>query len=565
MKSYFNISLSLLLLSTILVSGCKKILDEDNKGGVTNEEFYQTIAGYETLITASYNSLRTTFRETPWLLIAGTDMYQRPRGSDNRSIQEYEQLFTTDEFVRTYYQNCYNAIQVTNMGVFYIDLPELPEEQRARYLAELRFLRAFYHFLLVEQFGGIFINTEATFEPRMNLQRSSLEECYAFIISEMEDALLSVGEERFRVNRAVVNHYLAKVYLTRGWDLGQTSDFERAKTYAEAAIGGRAITIPFETLWSPFNDNNDEVIFAVQYDMESIASVTDGNNQQSIFGAYLGGAELNHKQMAAQLYPSWNLHNFYGENDGRYEATFMLTIYDQYFDYYDPGKDTSTMLIRTYYPRVWGREFTTADSLAWAARHEGQIASNFRYFPFRYDEEAYRAFYDADMSSPVIKKFDSPQTRQIWSQTASIRDIVLARLAETYFIYAEACIGLNDFITADTYVQRVLDRPGNAKDGETLYPNIAISSAANQDEALNAYLIESAKEFAGEYLRWPELRRTGKLKEFCGRYNYDIKRIGVDQAFRGLDGQDKIYRPIPQEAIDLNEADVVQNPGYQPN
>ncbi|QNL49264.1 RagB/SusD family nutrient uptake outer membrane protein [Olivibacter sp. SDN3] len=560
-QNILNKFLIVIILCTFSLSGCKKLLDEDNKGGISNDEFYETAAGYETLIIASYNSLRATFRETPWLLLAGTDMYQRGRGTGDRSIQEYEQLFSNDSYVKTYYQNCYSAIQTINMGVFYNDLPDISDTQRASYLAELRFLRAFYHFLLVEQFGGVFINTEATFEPRMNTPRNTLEECYTFIIAEMEAALPDVGQEKARVNQTVVNHYLAKVYLTRGWDLNQSADFESAKTYADAAIAGRNISIPFEELWSPYNENNDEVIFAVQYNVESIASVEDGNNQQSLFGPYLGGAELNHKYMATQLYPSWNLHNFYAENDARYDATFMLTIYDQYFDYYD--KDTASIQIRAYYPRVWGREYTPADSSAWAAQHQGRIAGNFRYYPFRYDEEAYRAFYDADMSTPVIKKFDSPQTRQIWSQTSSVRDIVLARLAETYFIYAEACIALNDFATAANYVQQVLDRPGNTKDGERLYPNIDIATTGSQDAALNAYLIESAKEFAGEYLRWPELRRTGKLKEFCGLYNYDIRRIGVDAAFRGLDGQDKIYRPIPQDAIDLNEAEVIQNPGYQ--
>lgn len=551
------------IVLTLLLSGCKKFLEEDNKGGITNEEFYRTEAGYETLVTASYSSLRETFRLTPWLLVAGTDMYQRARGTGDRSIQEYEQLYATDSYVKDYYQLCYKAIQTVNMAIFYNDIAEIDAEKKATYLAELRFLRAFYHFLLVEQFGGIYINTEATFEPRLNMPRNSLEECYTFIIGEMEAALPLVGTAKARVNKTVINHYLAKVHLTSAWDLKQAADFEKAKTYALAAINGKTISIPFEQLWSPYNENNDEIIFAIQYDLESIASSTDGNNQQGIFGPYLGGSELNHKYMSAQLYPSWNLHTFYGENDARYDATFMLTIYDQYFDYYDASKDKSSILIRAYYPRVWGREYTSADSLAWASQHQGQIASNFRYYPFKYDEEAYRAFYDADMSTPVIKKFDSPQTRTIFQQTASVRDIVLARLAETYFLYAEACIGLNDFASAATYVQAVLDRPGNAKDGGRLSPNIDIATAAGQSQALDAYLIESAKEFAGEYLRWPELRRTGKLKEFCAKYNYDIKRIGVDRAFRGPDGQDKILRPIPQDAIDLNEAEIQQNPGYE--
>src|SRR5690606_39360472 len=53
------------------------------------------------------------------------------------------------------------------------------------------------------------------------------------------------------------------------------------------------------------------------------------------------------------------------ENDARYEATFMLTIYDQYFDYYD--KDTSSILIRAHYPRLWDREYTEADEAAYRA------------------------------------------------------------------------------------------------------------------------------------------------------------------------------------------------------
>jgi len=553
--------LCLLFLCSFVFTGCSDFLEEDNKSGISNDEFYQTPAGYETLMTASYSSLRTTFRETPWLLFAGTDMYQRPRGTGNLAIMQYEQLNPTEGYVKTFYKNCYDGIQIVNMSLHYNDITTLADVKKTQYKAELRFLRAFYHFILLEQFGGVAINNEATLAPRMNIPRSSLSETFDFVISEMEAVLPDLSAEKGRVNKTTANHYLAKVYLTKGWDMKDNSAFEKAKTYATAAIAGRSITIPFETLWSPNNENNDEVIFAVQYDAKSLANNTSGNNQQAIFGPYLGGTELGHKYMASAVYPSWNLHNFYSENDRRYEGTFMLTIYDKYFDYYTA--DTSKSLIRAYYPRVWGREFSTADSLKWVETHKSRIAPNFKCYPFRYNEEAYRIAYDADFMTPVIKKFDSPATSATFDTFASTRDIVLARLAETYFIYAEACIGLNDFATASQYVQRVLDRPGNARDGVKLLPNIDITNAGSQTAALDAYLIESAKEFAGEFLRWPELRRTGKLKDFNAKYNYDIKKVGVDIAFKGLDGQDKIYRPIPQDAIDLNEADFPQNPGYQ--
>src|SRR5512133_2973264 len=101
--------ISSLLIVLILVS-CSKFLNEDNKSGITNEEFYATEVGFTTLVTASYNSLRTVYGGTPWLQCAGTDMYQRERGTGNRSIQEYEQLYATDSYVKTFYQNVYAAI-----------------------------------------------------------------------------------------------------------------------------------------------------------------------------------------------------------------------------------------------------------------------------------------------------------------------------------------------------------------------------------------------------------------------------------------------------------------------
>ena len=134
----------------------------------------------------------------------------------------------------------------------------------------------------------------------------------------------------------------------------------------------------------------------------------------------------------------------------------------------------------------------------------------------------------------------------------------MARLGETYYLYAEACIGLNDFTTATAYVQKVIDRPGNAKFGAL--PN-ALQGATTREDALHGYLIESGKEFLGEYNgRWPKLRRTGMLKFMLERYNYDIQHLGVT-----LDFNNKYnLRPIPQDAILLNDgmSEQDQNPGY---
>ena len=63
----------------------------------------------------------------------------------------------------------------------------------------------------------------------------------------------------------------------------------------------------------------------------------------------------------------------------------------------------------------------------------------------------------------------------------------------------------------------------------------------------------------GEYNRWFDLKRTGKLVERTSLYNYQVKASN----FAGSGGELKILRPIPQSAIDLNQnKDFPQNPAY---
>lgn len=552
----------------LLLAGCADFLKEDNKGGISNDDLYSTAVGYETLMAASYSSLRTVYRECPWVLLGGTDLYQKAPSStgDNLGMYEYTGLYPSNTRVRDFYKNCYAAIQTINAALYYNDIPkDMDNNVRATYKSELRFLRAYYHFVLVEQFGGIPINKEITLSPRLNIPRNTLSECYEFIISEIEDCIGGLGQSTVaRVNQDVANHYLAKIYLTRGWDMKNADDFAKTKSYAQKVFDSRGeIVLTYESLWSWKNENNSEVIFAVQYDAGSIPSGTSGQSQQSLYCPQMDGSATQSKTVQRELAVGWAVHKWYPENDTRYENTFMLTCYYPYFDYYF-ADDPSTLPVMSYYPRLWGRPWTQADTDAWLTTHtpiSGKVGT-FRIRPFiENDEKTYRSYINEPWWTPPVKKFDSPASRTftMQSSTASVRDIVLARLGETYYLYAEACIGLNDFATAAAYVRKVIDRPGNALSG-TL-PN-ALDGATTREEALHGYLIESGKEFMGEYNgRWPELRRTGMLKFMLERYNYDIQNLaGVT-----LDFSNKYnLRPIPEEAMDLNDGitEKDQNPGY---
>ncbi len=605
MKKIFNI-----LAVFILLSSCSSFLEEKNKAGINNDDLYKTKEGYQTLRVNAYSTLRNVFQEGPLILFAGTDVFQMPRGMNANGIYDYTNLNHENGDVTTFYKNCYNAIQQVNTAIYYLDIADISEEDKALYLAEYNFLLGFYHFILIEQFGGIVLNDAYTKETRINMPRSSLDESYTFVIEKLNNALsgsLSQTKNDGSICKDIVNHYLAKVYLTRGWDLGDKGDFKKAKEYAQAVMNSRGdLKYTMENLWSPSNENNDEVIFAIQYSDKSLPNTTSGNNQEALFGPYLGGTERNHKYMSGDFCASWSVHSWFDKDDARYEATFMLTLWEYYYDYYNnerniPGKNAITAV----FPRAWDKaeemfndylKLTNGEKNGQFVRtsmndENGQLIPGVKEFikkwvpdyfnvdpinaldkqgknylvvyPFiehssqpLVNETYWRTAYNNDFAQPGIKKFDMSKLVNFHTRQ-SYRDIVLASLSETMLLYAEACIGDESYSEAEQYINKVLQRPGNSKSGSTL----ACSLPNNQKEALEVYLKESAKELMGQYCgRWPELRRTKMLSTMFYKYNYDYTS--------GLLGKDpigaKTYRPIPLDAIEINEGLSFedQNPGY---
>lgn len=612
-------NLAIILLAALVLSGCQSFLEEDDRAGITNDELYKTEAGYETLRINAYNSLRLIYNECPLVMMAGTDLYQMGRGINTNGIFDYRTLYDTNSDVETFYKNCYTSLQAINAAEFYLNDADISDETKKQYQGEYDFMKGFVHFILLEEFGGLVISDEYTQEVRLNMPRKSLEDTYTYIIGKLEAAeqsnmsqtppTSSEGKTSYgQICKDMVNHYLAKVYLTRAWDLGNDEDFETAKTYAQKVIDSRggALKYSMEQLWSPGNENNDEVIFAIQYDKSSITGLGNGNNQESMFGSYMGGPELNHKYMTStSLMPSWSLHSWYDKNDARYEATFMLRVWEKYYDYYNGKNVPGTNKVAALYPRAWDEseamfneyvaivgqsngaftdvsmhdengqlrngvidfikkwcpEYETADPVNLTDANGKNMMVIYPFFEHGTDpvamEKYWRSGYSNDFCQPCIKKFDMDHL-ETFSTTQSYRDIVLATLSETMLLYAEACIGQQDYTAAQNMINEVLKRPGNTKDNGTLTVTL---STGSQEEALEDYLKESGKELAGQYCgRWPELRRTKMLKHMFYKYNYDYLSGNLGNDPIG----EKLYRPIPQSAIEINEglSSSDQNPGY---
>lgn len=561
--------------------GCSDFLEEDNKGGIGNEEFYSTQAGYNTLITSTYSALRTLYNGTPILELDGTDLYLKGYGV-NSNYADYN-FEANASAVSQLYQRCYTGIQYANAGLHYINFPEMSDDAKKVAEAELRFLRAFYHFLLVEQMGGVVINNEFTDKVRLNMPRANLQDSYKFIIDEMEAALpnlrTAAQAAAGQVNQDVANHYLAKVYLTRGWDIKSDADFTTAISYADKVIANKGgISLSFADVWDPNKENNKEFIFSVQYSSATGAignPNADGNNQCTLFATYSGGSTgttILRKQTAQGYLPVHAVYMNFTPNDNRYQTTFMPFLLNNYNNYYN--KSTwSTETVRIYFPRVYSSNltFTAADTAAWKAQLTNQglkIAAKPYIWAITDNQAQYlKQVYgqvsgvsNQDERLPVVRKFDDLQNAAGITQTrtASMRDVVLARLAETYFLKAEALIAQGKFNEAANVVQIVIDRPGNKiNPADINLPNRLVGKT-DKTAALEAYLIEAGLEQLGEFNgRWQLLRRTGMLRYMLAKYNTDYNgSVNIDPRYD--------LRPIPEDAIILNDGltDADQNPGF---
>ena len=563
------------LAASLAFTACSDFLEQDNKSNVPTEEFYNTANGFASLTNSAYSSLRTIYSAQPQLFVAGTDLYADGK---SQGVVMGQYTFTTDEgIIKDFYDRCYKGIQLANSVIAYGETTE-DNAQRLQYIDEARYLRAWWYFQLVQQFGPVALNTEMFESAVMSHERTDLATVYQFIIDEftylasadshlLERASSGVG----RANKRAAAFYAAKAYLTRGWldgtdyeaqeaSIAQASDFDNAVTYARQAINGELPALSIEEAFDVNNEENDELFWSVQYSSSAVENpVDDGSYQQAQFGAYQGGSEKpRNKAIDGNFAPSLRLQQMYTRGDGRLEQTFMLEFHEAYFDWYT----NPTSKILYYYAPAWA---TDEDIAAWRADDpngikpetivsktvaEGGIA------PSNGQPASYKDRRTQDFGNAAIKKFDDYTETSIAnrSTTCSMHDVVLARLGEAYLIAAEAYYKKGDMRQAAEMINNLRQRPGTIKSG---YETAMHVDAA--DITIDFILDERARELAGEYVRWTDLKRTHKLIEYVTEYNED----GVElSALTGPDGKYKILRPIPQAAIDLNQAHVEQNPGY---
>lgn len=599
----------------LCVSACSDFLDPENRENVDTDKYFSTTEGISSGTTEAYYSLRNVYGGDVSMFIAGTDIYGKGRsGYCDAQLQEYKDIPTDHSKVLDFYKNCYSGIQQCNLII------GKASADQASYADQCRVIRAYYYYLLSQQFGGVPLQTEYINEANKNYPRATLQEVYDFIFAELQEVLdngnLPATDHTGRISQQFVNNILAKTYLAAGWDLQTTCDvvsgkvqsqssreyFQQAAKYADAAIGGATPSLTFANQWLTANENNADEIFAIQYTrgISSQDEIGTGNSQMCYFGNYYveDKNDMTAKYTNSQAPANNKLIYLFEPGDTRWEGTFMVerlkrymhsltgisasdTTYYWYPAWYELGDNPTTTSVKTVFEN-WRNENVSDGHIRTTAKiytssdpsFVQDVTVNKRSGKITYKtitSQTYQTSLEGTGTSLCIKKFDDAESTISGTSKVSYRNIVLAHLTETYLIAAEAYYMAGDEATSLKRLNVVRNRAFEGASGELTsygsyvrhYTDGKSVQIATGLDVIDVILDERARELCGEYYRWMDLRRTRKLIPYNVENNPTV--TGADDAFLGNDGKYKLYRPFPQAEINLNDAisDSDQNDGYK--
>lgn len=552
------------------MTSCSDFLDASNKSNVTDKQTFATKEGFNSLVNDAYQHLQNVYAAPLFTscFSAGTDMYADARNKMNEPLNTYETLTPENTDIKNLYTYLYAGIRAANSVSYYAQTAQVDDKTKSQLVGEARVLAAYEYYLLVNNFGGVpimkdFLTTAGTGYPK-----SSAEDVYAYIISELEDVIgknvlqaSTATKGGGRISQETAKAILAKTYLSAAWDLNKQEYFSKAATLADEVIAGRKLTTPYAKLWKAdgSGDDNEEFLWDVEYDLATANNTTSGGTEWSgYYCNYLGGNEDNIKATTSSYVPTLYALHCFKKGDQRYDATFMKELPDinkgnaagtGYWTWYKNGESLVGKPVTRYYS-AWYE--TDADFEAWKAIDPANRANTYRIPMDSQSKEAQNMdgrdmeYYDNQQlvygSSPC-KKFDDSKTAKTEKNTC-YRDIHIITLPEMYLVAAEAYLKAGDNPKALARLNEVHQRAGLP----------ALTGTVTIDDILD----ENACENFGNEARWMDLRRTQTLVTRCTKYNHEMG----DKAAQYI-GK-KLLRPIPQAAIDANDQLTLadQNPGY---
>ncbi|SIO14695.1 RagB/SusD family nutrient uptake outer membrane protein [Chitinophaga niabensis] len=596
--------ITILMLSLLLVAGCRKgFLDTVPDNITTMKDIFTNRSMTEQWLARCYNSM--------------PDMWDQPyangwSGQCDEADYAWVQpgmnsgAITPDNASPNNWNPYYQTIRLC--GIFLRNADQNKEIQEQpngvqllkQYKAEARFLRAYYYWLMMKQYGPVVLMGEEPAEASANFQipRSTWDQCVAYVLEEMNKANEDVPVQHMnpgnpsevdntqtgRINKAVIAAVKSQILLFHASPLfngntalanfknadgtvlfNQTYDKERWKAAADAALA--VIQINRFQLFKVTDPNPFMAGFLSYRNL-----FFDGYSKEGIWirSNTANGQWERHCSPRASNGNAWNGIAVPQESVDVFRMADGKAITDPTSSYTETGYTTTGNIhyVAGTNNMYVGREprfyvsVTFNGSTIPVIATSGQTRVEF-YFTGNSGKQG--SARDWPSTGYTARKNIHPNT-DFRNNKSTARPAMMIRLAEIYLNYAEA---LNEYNPADpnilTYLNLVRQRSG-----------LPALTGGTQEEMRKHIRQERQIELMFEGHRYWDVRRWKITDDAASHQGGQFHGMNIeggttlsDPAFhkrtvvftRAAWNNKYYFYPIPQSEIDRNKK-LVQFPGY---
>lgn len=553
------------LLGMTLCTSCNDFLTEDVRGKENLDTYFSSPEEVEAYVGGCYWHLAQggSWWETynMWLMSDMTtddlwDGNTTQEDVDYFPVTHFQPTAYTDGVLQNFWRARYKGIAACNLGLERIPAAPMDETLKARRLAEVRFLRAFFYFDLVRNYGGVPLMTVFG-DTGDGVARSTQDEIYDFVEQELKLAAADLPKrseqpaaDLGRATQGAALGILGKAQLYR-------AKWAEAKETLKGIIdsGEYHLLENFGDVWSTKHNNSAESLFETQQ--------TYGGDTYA-----LGGSLTVVTGCRNGVGDGWS----WGQPTSDLENAFIK------------AGDTERLrwtIIKTLCKEIAGEtKFATfVNNNKECGEFDGGVSSS-KYQGYMNDFGWTASdFYNCYIIDPaqhksarIIRKYFVPldERPEIYNIDKIPLNHRILRYADVLLMYAEACAETNDNGQAQWALNEVRNRVNLA--------DVTATGTALRD----AIRAERRLELAHEQCRLYDLRRwdvgNGKkmMEEIMGpngsfvRYNtgpdadmyekWNTKESSdKGKSFRA--DRDLLY-PIPNYEIQHSNGVIKQNPGW---
>jgi len=415
----------------LVISACTD-LTETIYDKVKSADYGKTPAEIETIVGGAYASLRgsgdaisLSYPSCEFLLLCNEAVSDEAciptRGTDWYDLGRYQEAefhtWKTDNLLfLSSWRYCFKGINSVNQIIFQVESSELTEAEKDVVKAELRGLRAYYYYILLDMFGNVPIVTK--FGEAEMPANSSRADVYKFVETELIDVMDLLPSDIIygRFTQNVANTLLARLYLNSQVFIG-TPRWQDCINACDR-VSGYILEPNFFTNFLTENQVSKENIFAIPYDQKS-----------GTVGNYFIALSIHYKQYLAFSTTS----NFVKGVNGICAQPGLYSMYDD--------------------ADVRKKGYLVGDQINLAT---GSVIVMDDGNPLSYTEEIID-YTKASQNEGIRPAKYELKEGQLWEQD---HDFVVMRYSEILMMKAECLVRLGSPALARPFVVQVRDRAG---------------------------------------------------------------------------------------------------------